>query len=70
MSVVGCVREGQKVGSEGKAGGTWVRVWVCVKGCWWYGGVLVQGSGARGVCQYRCSVTGCHNSGQEAESDD
>lgn len=33
-------------------------------------GTVEQDCGAEGVCQYRCSVTGCHSSGQEAESDD
>lgn len=51
-------------GSEMKAGGTWV----CVYGCRRYRGM--QGSGVRGVCQYRCSVIGRHSSGQEAESTD
>lgn len=43
---------------------------VRIQGCGRFGGTLEQGSGAGGVCQYRCSVTGCHNSGQEAESND
>lgn len=68
-------RQGQKVteswaGSEGKAGGIW-----CMCGCVYkgVGGIGVRWSravGLGGVCQYRCSVTGCHNSGQEAESND
>lgn len=56
------------VESEMMAGGIYMSVKTCRK----YRGILLlgRGWGAKGVCQYRCSVTGCHNSGQEAESND
>lgn len=53
-----------------KAGAICVYVWLSVERCRRYRHTVAQGSKGRGVCQYRCSVTGCHNSGQEAESND
>lgn len=45
---------------------------MCLVGCikvWAVWAMLKPGSKAKGsACQYRCSVTGCHNSGQDFES--